>query len=232
MAAIMAGDTNNPIKQTGSNLSVSKTGIATLTEQYRGPYNLILSSAPVIYSAHPTYTNLKLSEKSVVREEGDIGLSSLKYEGPDPANGDQLPDPVYELIRGNSSEPIDTHPDFVSTLGGTKASPLPATGPAQFDSDGIFKNFPPNADNFLGGVQSYLAASMTFKKTYVDYSPPSSITAIPKVEDPEDGPFPALTSPMNWMLMNVSWTRKGGLYEIQKDWLASGKRGWNALIYP
>lgn len=226
----MAGDTNNPIKQTGSNLTVSKTGVATLTEQWRGPYNLILSSAPNILDPHPTYTSLRLSEKSIVREEGDIGLSSLKYEGLDPAKEDQLPDPVYELIKGNSSEPIDTHPDFVSTLGGTASAKIVANKPV-FNSDGTFKNFEPDAANSLGGVQAYLASSMTFKKTYVDYSPPSSISAIPSVQDPE-GPFPALSPPMNWMLMNVSWTRKGGLYEIQKDWLASGKRGWNALIYP
>ncbi len=229
MSAFMWGNTTSPIKQSGSTLAVSKTGVATLTEQYRGPYALILSTAPNIYDPHPTYNNLLLSEKSAVREEGDIGLSNLKYEGPDPAKGDQLPDPVYELIRGNSSEPIDTHPDFVSTLGGKRGSELNL---AVFNDDKTFKNFQPDATNNLGGVQSYLAASMTFKKTYVDYSPPSSITDIPKVEDPEDGPFPALTPPMNWMLMNVSWTRKGGLYEIQKDWMASGKRGWNPLIYP
>lgn len=236
MASILIGNTTSIIKQVGSEITISLTSLATITETYRGPYDLIVQQAPLIFSDHPYYQHTVLSEKKITREEGDIGLLSLKYEGLDPAYQGELPLPVYEFIRGNSSEPIDTHPNFdvaqtgyPGAIGGHSGA---SENSAYFDpASGIFVNFPTNAGNNLAGTQAYLAATMTFKKTYLDFSPPASLD-LPLIQDPPSGaPFPHFTGGQTWLYLQQTWTRRGAVYEISQEWLASGPQGWNTYIY-
>ncbi len=236
MAAIVVGNTSNPIKQSGSKLTISITSVATLTEAYEGLYSVLASQLPTVFSHHPTFTGLQLSEFSLTQTEATFGRLDLKYEGPNPATPDgALPPPVYELIRGNSTEPIDTHPAFVSTIAGTPANPIIANNPV-WNSDKTFKGFATVLTDGItrnpkAGVQSYLDSSMTFKKTYLDYNPPDDIGVVPRIDQP-GSPAPQLTTPRSFMLMNVSWTRRGGIYEISQEWLSSGRYGWDTDIYP
>jgi hypothetical protein len=50
-----------------------------------------------------------------------------------------------------------------------------------------------------------------------------------KIDNPE-GPAPNYAG-RNWLFGGLSYVRQGGIFEITKVWLLSGRGGWNAEIY-
>jgi hypothetical protein len=137
-------------------------------------------------------------------------------------------DPVYDFLIGVSEEPIETHPNFVSSIGGTADDPL---NEAIFDDAGIFLGFPANAPNDLGGVRSYLnSGQCTWRKTWNSKTQPVDATTIGDIDVPEGSP-PTLGAGRNWVYYGMQFTLRGKVYQITKEWRASGRKGWNSIIY-
>jgi hypothetical protein len=141
--------------------------------------------------------------------------------------GGDTNEPIYELTDTATAQPIDTHPQFVATLGGTAASPKAG---AVFDSSGRFLGFTPNAHNNLGGIRSWLAPSLIWRATYV-YDSWFDLESIGKVAVP-DGPVPSIPTPQNWLFWSATQRQQGNAYQVTKEWRASDPGiAWNPLLY-
>lgn len=126
-----------------------------------------------------------------------------------------------------NSEPIATHPDFVSTLGGTKSD---AKNLAIFDPEtGEFLAFPADAPNELGGVENYLVPSVVYRFTRWTYRLPD-LRDIGTIDTP---PIPVRkpSNVKNFLVGAVTYNQVGTLYQETLELFGSGKRGWNPLIY-
>lgn len=181
-------------------------------------------NVPLKGARHPSFFGLKVVEWEMDEQEADIAELTLWWEGIlDP----QLPEPVFTYTRHVTTEPIETHPDFVEKIGGTKADPK---NKAKFDAEsGLFDGFPPDAEKDLGGVSEYFSAGAEYQMTYTSFREPKNASDVPSIEDPPNAP--PLTAKRNWLFIGDTSTERGGVFEISLDWMGSGFRGWNELVY-
>ena len=162
---------------------------------------------------------------------------------------------IFNLDITTTSEPIDTHPDFKTKIGGAQGAPIHQ---ALFE-EGVFKGFPVKYSkkndgpigalnsrglpaqfgdqNRMAGVTSYLNASATWTMSFKSDQTPS-INGLGKRMEPEgDAPTP---KGRNWLYTGFSATftspakgdrRKKTIGTITKEWRLSGRRGWDKDIY-
>lgn len=115
---------------------------------------LILEDAPRRGDTHPKDSRLQCHRTTATLNANGLAVIVSEYVGI--ASGNMTSPEVSG--RGNmSTEPIASHPDFESLIGGTPASPKNG---AQFNNDGTFRAFGYVADAVPGfnkyGVRSYL----------------------------------------------------------------------------
>lgn len=173
---------------------------------------------------HPDFSALVCSDVEVNRlKPGVVCEIFATYTGFfDQKDPEALPPYTEELIAGNSEAPIETHPRFVSHLGGTKSAPLNG---AVFNDDGTFKGF--KADSKFAGVEFYLVPQVTYRKSTPTRARPTSIADIGKIFNvPVAAPAGA-----NWILTSRTWAKTGGFYTVTEEWLMSGGKGWYEEIY-
>lgn len=192
--------------------------------EYVCDWTAVLDLMPKRYvSRHPDFANLICSEVSAVRESPGIARVSATYTGkPDGtsnAGGTGKSEPIEELGYGVRQEAIETHPDF---------NDWKAASRAIVDGDGQFKGFVAGDDLF--GVDSFLSPGGTYTRRYTQTTKPTSITTVGKIVGTPTG-APTTNSPYNWLKGGVTWTRRGGIFEVTESWLLSGPRGWSSDIY-
>ena len=228
---------NSIKRQPGGIFTVTKESVAVATEIFIGPYNMLLASnAFAIDSAHPDFPSLKVVSRTGTRRKGrtnsnlTIGELQVQYRGVDPAlpaGEGGLPEPIYSLERSVAQDPIDTHNKFEGEIGGTASAPINS---AKFDSEtGIFIGFA--SDSAYRGITSYLLAGSVWTKSYLSYTQPSSAAQadVGFISVPDgNAPTPA---GKNWISLGLSFSKQGGVYQIQKSWRLSGDAGWDATIY-
>lgn len=217
------------ILQPGARATYDKYGVISLRQSYKCPSASAFTLAPVAWAVHPIYSDLQNDISQMEVDLGDDAVDAVAtvictYVGQ--SAGSTVP-PIYEVEMSLSEDPIDTHPDFVSTIGGTRSAPL---NNAVFNSDGTFKGFPANATNNLGGVRSFLNPQAIWRETSFASSSPSSLSSIGKIQTPSGSP-PSLGTGRNWLFSAYTWTRQGSAYRVTKEWRSSGIGGWNTLIY-
>lgn len=215
---------NDLIRVEGGDVSIDKFGVWSASILYKCQVGQQGRLAPAIYSPSPDYSIMLASKIKLGQKEG-FGWVEVDYEGANLPGQD-----VYELTFSVGEEPIQTHKDFVSTLGGTPASPLNG---AFFDPvSKKFVGFTLDPTSQLYLVESYLDADqVTYSRTYLDSAPPGSYTAVGKAGTPDGSP-PTLKSGCAWFFLSMGYTRRGYVYQITKQWRASGRRGISSLIYP
>ena len=151
-------------------------------------------------------------------------------------------------MRGVSDDAIETHPDFVSNIGGSATNPKNGaifynaqTGKttdgktAEASDDGyVFKEFAiivGGSRNPFAKQEAYLNSSkLTWRKTSVTRASPNSATRAGRIDSPPGG-APGLSGGANWLNMGLSSTKQGAVYQVTEDWMASGPGGWNPLVY-
>lgn len=226
------GITGRLIPSPGARLSFDPNGIATLDQKYEiTPRDSVFALAPGPFAPHPEYPILGnvIQEMTIELLEASA-IVVCKYRGVIPSTQDFAFGEVasYRLIRGVASAPIDTHPEFVSNLGGTKANPK---NRCIFDAQGKFKGFPPDAPNDLGGVTHYEIPKTTWQATRVFAAPLSDINNVGKIATPI-GPAPSLPNGYNWKLSSISEDQEGAVHKATYNYEASETElGWNSLIY-
>lgn len=229
MAAIIQGDLTQIYRQPVGQMIVDKESVATARESYRGLYVQLVLQGPAIDSVHPDFPGLLVTKKTLQRDRSALGTLHVEYKGLDPAFGEGLPDPIYELDRSSAADPIDSHPDWVDIV--DAAGGYDNVGKKVItDEDGVFRAFGINATGGFRGVQSYLNFGATWTKSSVQLNEPSSTGNLGSIQNPE-GPNPTLGGSANWLYAGLRYLKEGGIYRVQKTWLASGPKGWNTVVY-
>jgi hypothetical protein len=205
-----------------------------------------VNAGRTFFSGGTAYGNFKGATSTL---QDGVASGSVSYE--------QVTDEeIFTLEVSTTTEPIDTHPDFATKIGGSKAKPIHQ---AIFNADGTFEKFPLkylksqdgdigalNAkgkpanfgdQNRMAGVDSYLESSAVWTKSFKSDKTPT-IEGLGKIMTPDGGaPTPA---GRNWLYtgFSASFTspakgerRKKTIGTIKKEWRLSGRRGWDKDIY-
>jgi len=200
-----------------------------LTQQYECDKTKLFTLMPADGAKHPDYPDLshvrsmvqfQLFQKTAVIT---CTYESSKDPGSGSSDGAGL---TYEISASVSSEPIDTHPDFVEFMGGTADDPLEG---AIFDADGRFKGFAPDAHDDLGGVRTYFAPTATYREVSGSRIG-ASLFGIGFIGSPP-GPVPSVPSGRNWLFSGVTQRKNGNNYTLTREYRLSGPRGWIPIIY-
>lgn len=192
---------------------------------------------PPLFSSNPLFGYLYMERRRLAIKSGRI-LIAGEYAG--------IPGgtttPIYELVIGVGEEPIETHPSFVDTIAGAPSGPLNGaifvdfeTGRLTTDDDkGVFDKFRPvlsGSKNTLAGVQAYLdAGQVSWRETYMSTARPSDISTVGNIQTPP-GPVPFVGAGRNWLHAGITYQQRGIIFSVVDEWRASGRNGWNTLIY-
>jgi len=237
MPAQVRGIKNQVILQAEEDGTVDRFGVDILTRVEEIPASRFPSLLRRKNSAHPRFMNMAVSKVNwKLAKHGQFYRVTYMYEGFIIG----LPEPVYTLSAALSEEPIELHPDFQSFAGKPSA---PLNGAVFVDPDtqkittddsrGVFREFFATISgtaNEKAGVESYLSPGATWQETYFSTSRPTDLGSIGEIDSPS-GPNPSIGSGRTWLYSGADYTRRGGIYEIRKTWLLSGRAGWDADIY-
>lgn len=138
-------------------------------------------------------------------------------------------DPIITYSGGQNNEAIETHEDF-ENFAGTAAAPLNG---AKFDP--VTRQFlgfllPSASTPSFRGTTHWITPSTLVSVSYWQDSVPtlkkrmsivnsiSGFTVPPDVKD--------------FLLLDTPYRQVGSFYQVTEQYLGSGERGWNSLIYP
>ena len=148
---------------------------------------------------------------------------------------------IIRVIAVGAEDPIETHPafkepanNFPDALAGTGEEPENGAEFETTQANAKFSYFPPDADNDLGGVESYLVPSVMVEITkrfqtfgQVNWS---QIYDVGKIKDPNiDGL--AVGKDRTWLLVGTQYSFETGIWSVTNQYQLSGPRGWNTMIY-
>jgi len=212
------------IPQPGRQLVFKQDGTISGQVTFKCNGAVAFSLRPKIGAPHPDFTACQCYNALVSKTENGIAEIVCDYLG---IQSNPTP-PQVEFVGGTAEEAIETHHDFVSKIGGRRGVALNG---ATFDAEtGEFLGFPPEAPNNLGGTRGYLAPGSTVRVTFYTTSASWGLYDLGHIASPP-GNVPRPPGSRNWL--KVNWSRRdyGLIYQITEEYLASGKRGWNPLIY-
>jgi len=214
----------------GGTIEFKDDGSVEAKEKFICRWESIPSVAPKRNSSlHPDFNSLTCVTCTGTKLRAGVAELYATYSGyfvspTVPGGEESIDDWVQELVATTRSEPIETHPEFESSLGGTALGPING---AIYDSDGIFKGF--KQDSLFAGIKSYLVPTVTYRLTRSSSVKPSGVSDIGQISTPAVSiSIPAGSS---WLLTSRSWRRNGGIYTVSEEWLLSGKNGWDVTIY-
>ena len=226
-------------KQPGAVFSKERTGLVTYRVQYKCDKAEIFDLLPDLGSQDPDHDFLYLDRIEAIEENLELATCSLVYAGTvRPAEEEP---PVFDLSLTTATRPIETHPAFFSAAGDFGTSLVDAAGGT---GDG-YANFDATTKTFLGfgnlatggliGVTEYLDANqLTWSKTYLTKTQPTDLSDVGKIDTPDSdtsNPVPTLGTGQNWLYVGLTWQKRGIIYQVTKNWRASGLNGWNTNIY-
>lgn len=225
-------------KLPGAVYKVELSGFATYDKSYSG---IVTGAIPFVQGdVADEWPNLVLMTLSLTEtgEQCDHTRIDLHYEGKDVNFTQPLTSLDLSVDFTTSQEPIESHPDFVTHIGGTPTEPLHG---AYFDATtGEFLGFPVvDPDNptqlpsLFAGLRSYLMPQETFVSNSVEfaYPDPAEIDNIGKVFDPAL-PLPALPGERNWLNTGIRVQNIANVYyRTQKTGMLSGPRKWLQPVY-
>lgn len=222
MAITKRGDSTHLHIQPGSELDYEQDGLIRGQIIYEGDV-AHLARVPQIGDKHPDEPAAVVYHRKITKLTLRRIRATLSYIGitRDPT------DFVIEVIGAVNREPIDTHEDFVTKIGGTKAAPKNS---AKFDAEtGQFICFPATAGNHLGGVDAYLKPTISLRRSYWTKRVPDARAMGQIIGKPADIITP--TDVKNMLIGPITYRIVGKLYQVSEEQLGSGKNGWNTLIY-
>jgi hypothetical protein len=226
------------IKDPGAVYKVAQDSFATYDKSYSG---VLVGAVPFLQGdVAEEYPNVVL----LTMEISETGIAcghvqiKLHYEGKATAfiGSDTIQDISVDVTT--SQEPIETHPDFTTDIGGTPETPLHG---AYFDATTFeFLGFPvvdPSEQESLpsrfAGLRSYLMPQQTFTSNTVELSYPTSdeIGNVGKVFDPGIN-LPELPGERNWLNTGIRVQNIANVYfRTQKTGMLSGPRKWIPEVY-
>jgi hypothetical protein len=234
MAAIVRGIKSQSIRQSEENGSIDRYGVDMLTLVEEISADAFPRLVRAKNSVHPRFTSMAVSKISWSRgPHGKFYRVTYTYEG----FLGRLPEPTYVLSSSLSEEPIELHPDFAE-FAGTPSSPNngavfidPETGKKTTDDNkGVFREFAFSGGDGFAGIESFLSPGATWQEISFSTNRPSDLGRLGQIDNPS-GSNPSFGSGRNWIYSAADYTRRGGIYEIRKTWLLSGRNGWKSELY-
>jgi hypothetical protein len=233
MPATVRGIKADSILQPDESGSVDRYGVHALTRVELVPSTDFSKLLRALYTRHPDFPAMAVSRVQWDKPRNYAGKFyrvSYIYEG----FINSLPAATYELSGTLTEEPIETHKDF-EEFAGTPSAPLngavfldPETGkPTSDDELGVFSEFSVAGDK--AGVSSYASPAVMWTETRFSVSEPSELGDLGEIDSPNGNP-PSFSG-RNWLLWDVSFRRRGFIYEIRVSWKLSGRKGWDEDIY-
>lgn len=218
------------IRQTGDTLRMLDDGSWEGTVKYKCRWSSVVALAPKRNTArHPDFSVLVCTQCEVSRlKPGIVCELTATYRGFFGASNPNI-NSREELITNTSEAPIDSHPRFVTDIGGKKGSELHG---AIFDDDGKWTGW--KADSLYAGVESYLFPSTIYRSTQSVSGRPTSIFNVGTTSGVTTGVVgspPGAPSGKGWLLISHTWNREGGLYSESVEYMLSGPKGWDSVIY-
>jgi len=226
------GNTGLIVKHFGE-LNTDKYGLDSATCVWTCPM-FAFNLAPGLGSAHPIWSWLYMERRRVSIDPG-FAIITGEYVG---ITGNRTPS-QYEASYSESEEPIQTHPDFVTTIGGKPSAVL--NGAIFIDQDtqkvtpddsrGVFREFKSLIDGALNpfaGISSFLSPQVTLREIWMSTSPVST-GGLGHISGPPMSI--ALPDGGNWLYTGASFQQRGRVYANSREWRSSGRRGWNSDIY-
>ena len=229
-ATVIGNQLEGLVRQPGSTIIQRDDGTWEGTVEFICRWSLALDLAPQRnVASHPDFPGLLCKGCQIVQMKPSlVAKLTATYRG---IVGGQEGDPppsedfnsTEEVITSMSEAPIETHPNFVTQIGGTAAAPL---NDAIFDENGEFKGW--KATSQFRGIESFLIPSTAYRKTTPTRSRPTSVGAVGSIVSPGIG---SNVPGANWLFTCRSWRRDGGVYEVSEEYMLSGPGGWNSIIY-
>jgi hypothetical protein len=228
------------------------TGVARATLTYQCKWQYVERLIKRL-RYHPDFYWLKLKHASATREEALHARITATFEGIDPEQQDTSGTTggggggitgeitTYTLETAVDSEPIETHPDFITFAGKWNDENTWING-ADFDkTDGRFKGFRPMLDNGTanpkGRVTSYLSPGVIYTRTRL--VPGVNVQTLGirlnavgnRDTPPSSGILPAIASGRNWLYLGATVEQIGDGIRVVERWRLSGRNGWDEDIY-
>lgn len=191
-------------------------------------------SFPRVGSAHPGAGFCFMDRRKVVTSPGFWTIVG-DYTGVEVEASDK----VFELQRSTRQEPIETHPEFVTQIGGKPSAPkngaifVDETGfPTSDDEIGVFENFRISIDgsrNPLAGADSYLAPTNTvWTAQWTSRAKPSPGANVGKIDNSPTGGPPDYGDGWSWLYTGLAYTERAGAYSARESWLLGR---WIPTVY-
>jgi hypothetical protein len=212
------------IPQPGRQLVYKQDGSISGQVKYKVDGSRAIALVPRIGAPHPDNPRVQCYNSTVSLLENGIAEIVSDYLG---ISRDPTPAQI-EFVGNTGEDPVDTHKDFVAKIGGNREEPK---NKAQFDvQTGEFVGFPPDAPQNLGGVRGYLSPACTVRVTFFTSASDWGLWSLGEIASPP-GNVPRPPDSRNWLKTN--WSRRdfGLIYQITEEYTASGRRGWNRLLY-
>lgn len=229
---------NGLTKLPGAVFAVDLVGFATYDVSYSG---IVTGAIPFVQGdSADDFPNVVLMSLKLTNtgEQCEHTRIDLHYEGKDTFFTTLDTSLDLSVDFTTSQEPIESHPDFVSKIGGDPTTPLHG---AFFDATtGEFLGFPvvdPSEPESLpsrfAGLRSYLMPQETFTANSVEFDYPTSedINNIGRVFEPTV-PLPELPGTRSWVNTGIRVQNIANVYyRTQKTGMLSGPRNWIPEVY-
>ncbi len=231
MAHIIIGTVTGGVLAPGASLTYESDG--TITGAARYTYAQSDSVSP-IGNAHPDDSRAVCVSFTIDFDEV-FQNANLVYRGVWSTSATRV-----DIQSSLSANPIESHPAFVSTLGGTPSAPLNS---AIYDQNGVFLGWPADAALSLGGVRFYLASGCSIRfttSTTTGATVATAISSIGSIASSISGGGSTFTTAYTFpgfMLQNVTvdWQYLGAfttVYTYTLVYVKTQSPGWNSNIYP
>ena len=235
MARVVKGKVFTALElQPGWKIAYNDDGTITGTCSFKCENFNLEMAMPRKGTPHPKNNKMQSFRAEGVAEEAGLATVNVEYLGlsRDPS------DPKIVFIGSLNQEPIETHPEFVSEIGGRPGGELNG---AKFDTekggDGHFEGFPSNDDAIaakLVGTTGYYRPGVVYRATFFTARP--SNFRLDQMRKTTSSPIglPAgvrLPTGGNWLIGPSSMEPYGNIFKISIDYMLSGDGGWNPKVY-
>jgi hypothetical protein len=216
------------------NWTFSTTGVSRVTEVWQVNTDYVAQAAPAWQTPHATISGLYVSQPVEAAESDcNITLMTVIYEGyTGGISGVDISTvaPVYTWNGTLESRQIQLHPRFNAAIAYVKS-----LGKEPEDELGRFVGFPvgtTSADGKqLAGITSYVNASGTWSKSWIQSSRPVAMAGVGYVGTPPGTP-PTFTDGREWLVGPMTYREAGGVFECNQIWLLSEPGGFSAFYTP
>jgi len=180
---------------------------------------------------HPDDERLECYNRTIVYGANGIVTCTAAYFGIENRTGKS--DLTFSFSGGVTTEPIETHPDFLTFATEANGAKFDETtneflGFTEFTKPGAIEN------TNLMGVESYLTpATNIVVSWWQDTQPKPSKTATwdTNIRGISTEDFRKPQGVKNFLLMDESYSQVGNFYQVTQSYLGSGARGWDKDIY-